>query len=96
MFEPGRTWETTIDKLEERGLLQLAHVICERNHVTIDELCGRSRLQHIALARFHLWFYLYTKKNMSTRAIGFLFGMDRTSVMNGIKVYGESICENLE
>jgi chromosomal replication initiation ATPase DnaA len=96
MRQPSKQPEDVSDCLEERGLLDLAHAICDRHHVTIDELLGRSRMSHIIAARFQLWFYLYMQKRMSTKGIGKIFGVDHSSVLHGIKKHGGRVCEDLE
>jgi chromosomal replication initiation ATPase DnaA len=71
-------------ELARRGLLALIEGIARAHHVTVAELIGRRRLSHIVKARHSAWLAL-RQRGWSYPAIGWLFGVDHTSVMSACR-----------
>lgn len=78
--------------LRKRNLLDLVRGYCEKNHVTVDEVLGRSRLKLISKVRRQIWHELHLK-GMSYPQIGLLFNRDHTTVIEGIRRLGVSKLE---
>ena len=70
--------------LAAHGLLELAHDVALRHHVTMDELHGHSHHRPEALARRELWTLAYSIIPSLPR-LGKLFGRDHTSILAAIQ-----------
>lgn len=68
-------------------LYDLVVSICKKYHVMISGVLGRKRTQGLAIARHEIWWTIRTQTVLSVTEIGELFGVDHTTVMNGIESY---------
>lgn len=80
-----RAREDIVLELEQRDLLELFTRICRLLHVTIDEALTDSHDPSICRARFMFWRELHDELGFSKRRIAMLFGIDRSSILYGIR-----------
>lgn len=71
--------------LEQRDLLEPLTRIVRGKHVTVDDVLTEGRCPIVVAARFEFFVYLHNECGFSKRRIAMLFGMDRTSVLNGLR-----------
>ncbi len=84
MSPPPRTKieiRKTLEKLEERGLLDPLRTLARSYSVTLEDVLSRSRQLRILRARDACIAHLYAKVMMSSTEIGALLRMDHTSVL---------------
>jgi chromosomal replication initiation ATPase DnaA len=74
-------------RLQRAGFDDLARGIAEKHGVTIEEVCGRSRLAAIVAARQELLYAIRVSdpRRWSFTRIGRMWGMDHTSVIAGFR-----------
>ncbi len=72
------------EALALRGLLEMALAVAAKHHVTIEEMCGRDRHQHITAARHALWLRFKVELGWSYPGIGAFFGVDHQTVIKGV------------
>ncbi len=87
MHDPSPT--VILEALQVRDLVQYLDVICQRHHVTREEVCGRGRTRVVALARHELWWELRHHGTLafSYEEIGRLFGRNHTTVLHGVRAF---------
>ncbi len=74
-----------IGGLRERDMLDLVREVCAAHHVTLGQVCGRARHMSIAQARHAVWTIVRIRFGLSYPEIGELFGVDHTTVMQGVR-----------
>jgi chromosomal replication initiator protein len=61
-------------------------VVAQYFGVTVDELCGPSRVRELAFARHVAMYLLHRYSDLSFREIGMVLGVrDRSTVMSGVR-----------
>lgn len=62
-----------------------------KGNVTLKDVLSTSRRADVVAVRFEVWYVMNTEWKMSTVHIGELWGMDHTSVLNGLKRHREKL-----
>lgn len=70
--------------LEARGFLGLAEEIAVEMHVELDDMLGPGRMSDATRARHELYRAI-REHDLSYPAIAKIFGVDHTTVMNGVR-----------
>ncbi len=74
--------------LEERGLLGIVDTVCQSRSLSRDEVCGRGRTRHLAIARQEVWWHIRQHSNgYSYFEIGRFFGRHHSTIVHGIRSY---------
>ena len=76
---------TVIERLRERGLAELVRDVCAAHHVTIGQVCSRSRTAAIVAGRHAVWATIQAHCGYSSTDVGQLFGVDHSTVLHGVK-----------
>jgi chromosomal replication initiation ATPase DnaA len=88
--------------LQEYSIYEIADAVADEFHVDRSILFERNRRQEVAIARFVLFFVLYTYKEMPIVAIGRAFRKDHSTVIHGIKKISDlldvddALCRKIE
>jgi len=70
--------------------------VCKRHRVTFKDVLGESRVHKIVAARQEVYYRLKTERNMSFSAIGKRLNKDHSTVMYGIKKFGQLLKKEKE
>ena len=65
-------------------LYDLVVAICKKYHVMISGVLCPKRTQALCRARHEIWWSIRSQTQLSVSEIGELFGVDHTTVLNGI------------
>jgi hypothetical protein len=79
-------WTSTVEALEDRGLLEQVAKVVRSHYVTMYEACGKTRTKKVAVARHAAWKHLYGL-GFSYSEIGQLWGVNNDSVLRALKGY---------
>lgn len=91
-LDPSAQTAWLVARVAERGLLPILDDVCQRGHVTREEILGKSRARHIVKARQELWWCLRRHaNNFSLHEIGKLFLRHHTSVLAGVRAHDQKV-----
>lgn len=68
-------------------LTSIAERVAAKHGVTVAELKGRGRTQHVITARFEFMTAARRETDKSTVVIGRFLGRDHTTILSGLKAY---------
>ena len=81
--------------LDEAGLLGLVDMVAARHRVTTKDILSRSRVKSVVRARHACWWAIQRAHGKSSTEVGTLFGVDHTSVLQGVRVHQERLAEGV-
>lgn len=73
------------ENLKRANLLSMVENLCAARMVHFENACGRSRRKSAVAARHEAWSLIRSSTEMSSVEIGALFGVDHSTVLDGIK-----------